>query len=204
MDWINMAQGRDKGQALVNTIMNFQFPYTVRNFLTSWETTSFSRTLFQGLSLSVKNKSHFASCFKSSSSDSSFSTRMSRRSFELSPPNSVRLSRLNSLTMFRPNEQRTMITMAPKHDFVYPLISIQQYRIFQKPAVSILSSSAVFSLAINNTLHIFNHLDCFYAYWQSMALSRLPKSLCFTASAQKVVVLSYHILIRKWTQFNPG
>ena len=51
MDWINMAEGRDKGWTQVNTIMNFHFPYTVRNFLTSWKTTSFSRTLFHGLSL---------------------------------------------------------------------------------------------------------------------------------------------------------
>jgi len=63
MNWINMAQDKDTGRNLENTIMNFQFPLTVRNSLTSWETTSFSRTVFHGLSLLVKINltSHLAS-----------------------------------------------------------------------------------------------------------------------------------------------
>ena len=40
----------DKCQALVNVVMNLWVPYNVGNFLTSLETTSFSRiTLFYGI-----------------------------------------------------------------------------------------------------------------------------------------------------------
>ena len=33
MDWIDMAQDRDRWQALVNTVMNLQVPQTAGNFL---------------------------------------------------------------------------------------------------------------------------------------------------------------------------
>ena len=35
MNWIDLAQGRDRWQALVNTVMNLRVPYNVRNFLTN-------------------------------------------------------------------------------------------------------------------------------------------------------------------------
>ena len=41
MVWINLAQDRDKWQALVDIVMDLQVPYNVRNFLTQG-TVSFS------------------------------------------------------------------------------------------------------------------------------------------------------------------
>jgi hypothetical protein len=34
-DWIDMAQDRDRWQALVNAVMNLGVPYNADNFLTS-------------------------------------------------------------------------------------------------------------------------------------------------------------------------
>jgi hypothetical protein len=36
MDWIHLAQDRDQWQALVNTEMNVQVPYSVGNLLSSY------------------------------------------------------------------------------------------------------------------------------------------------------------------------
>ena len=34
-DWIDLAQGRDRWQALVNAVMNLLVPYNTGNFLSS-------------------------------------------------------------------------------------------------------------------------------------------------------------------------
>jgi hypothetical protein len=36
MDWINVAQDRDRWWALMNAVMNLQVPYNAGNFLTSF------------------------------------------------------------------------------------------------------------------------------------------------------------------------
>jgi hypothetical protein len=43
MDWIDLAQDRDKLRALVHTVMNFLVPYNAENFLSGCTIDSFSR-----------------------------------------------------------------------------------------------------------------------------------------------------------------
>ena len=35
MDWIDLAQGRDRWRACLNAVMNLRFPLNAGNFLTS-------------------------------------------------------------------------------------------------------------------------------------------------------------------------
>jgi len=51
MDWIGLAQDRDRWRTLVSAVMNLWVPWNARNFLTSYKPVSFSRrTLHHGVS----------------------------------------------------------------------------------------------------------------------------------------------------------
>jgi hypothetical protein len=52
VDWIGLAQERDRWWALVNAVMNLWVPYNSGNFLTSCKPVSFSRrTLLYGVNV---------------------------------------------------------------------------------------------------------------------------------------------------------
>jgi hypothetical protein len=49
MDWIYLAQARDRWQALVSAVMNLRVSLSAANFLTSRRTVSFSTTPLHAL-----------------------------------------------------------------------------------------------------------------------------------------------------------
>jgi hypothetical protein len=52
MDWIGLAQDRDRWRILVNVVMNLRVQSNVGNFLTGYKPVSFSRrTLLHGVSI---------------------------------------------------------------------------------------------------------------------------------------------------------
>jgi hypothetical protein len=63
VDWIHLAQGTNWWLALVITVLNLWVPGKVRNFLTRWATTSFSRRiLLHGVDWLVMIVSTVPSC----------------------------------------------------------------------------------------------------------------------------------------------
>ena len=67
VDWVDLAQNRDKLCALVNTVMFLPSTWSAWNFLTSWETIRFSESnLLHGVCFTVLDSDHgWTFCLKS-------------------------------------------------------------------------------------------------------------------------------------------
>jgi len=64
MDWIGLAQDRDRWRTLANVVMNLRVPRNAGNFLTSCKPVSFSRrTLHHGVINTITDVSNFRSVF---------------------------------------------------------------------------------------------------------------------------------------------
>jgi len=56
IEWIAMAQYRDRWRAFVNEVLNIRFPQNAGNFLISWGPVSFSRRICSMKYVSILNK----------------------------------------------------------------------------------------------------------------------------------------------------
>jgi hypothetical protein len=65
MDWIGLAQYRDRWRTIVSAVMNLRVPRNAENFLTSCKPVSFSRrTLHHGVSKLIEDLNFFRNVFK--------------------------------------------------------------------------------------------------------------------------------------------
>ena len=99
MDWIGLAQDRDRWWTLVSAEMNLRVPWNAGNFLTSCKPASFSRrTLHHGVSKEVRTKESFLRSYQflsQSRNSSHFVSQKLHYHTHKSPPFVPILSRMN-------------------------------------------------------------------------------------------------------------